>query len=205
MPTIPGVPLSAECAMRYPSAWVRRFLPLVKKGGHVLDLACGAGRHTAWMLMRGFRVTAADIDLTEMEGLRGAPGLTLEAHDLEGAPWPWGEAVFDGVVVTNYLYRPHYPAYWRSLTPGGIFIQETFSDANALLWGRPRNAVHRLTPGELIRLAPEGARIIAFEEGIDRRGFGIERIVWAKPGANVGEGDGARRLCEPETHFFNEG
>lgn len=197
MPNIPGVPPGAECAMRYPSAWVRRFLPLVKTGGHALDLACGAGRHTALMLMQGLTVTAADIDLSEVETLRGTPGLTLETHDLEGAPWPWEEGVFDAIVVTNYLHRPHYPDYWRSLAPGGIFIQETFSDANALLWGRPRNPAHRLQPGELIRLAPEGARIIAFEEGIDRRGFGIERIVWAKPGTHVGVGEGARRLCEP--------
>ena len=30
-----------------PSVWVRRFAPLVRPGGSVLDVACGAGRHAA--------------------------------------------------------------------------------------------------------------------------------------------------------------
>ena len=29
------------------SAWVKRFVPLIKAGGRVLDLACGSGRHAA--------------------------------------------------------------------------------------------------------------------------------------------------------------
>ena len=32
------------------SAWVRRFVPLIRAGGRVLDLAAGGGRHTNLLL-----------------------------------------------------------------------------------------------------------------------------------------------------------
>lgn len=36
------------------------FLPLVKKGGHLLDLGAGSGRDSKYFLQQGFRVTAMD-------------------------------------------------------------------------------------------------------------------------------------------------
>jgi ubiquinone/menaquinone biosynthesis C-methylase UbiE len=68
-----------------PSAWVRRFLPLIRQGGRVLDLAAGAGRHTRLLLDMGFSVTAVDRDIA---GLRALAGDTCEirAIDLEAGP-----------------------------------------------------------------------------------------------------------------------
>jgi len=43
-----------------PSAWVQRWSHLVPDGATVLDLACGAGRHTRWFAARGARLTALD-------------------------------------------------------------------------------------------------------------------------------------------------
>lgn len=179
-----------------PSPWVRRFLPLVPRGASVLDLACGEGRHTGLLLLKGFRVTAADIDTSWVEPLAGTPGLTIERHDLEGAPWPWAPGTFDAIVVTNYLHRPHFPHCFESLRPGGVFILETFTNENTRLWGRPRNLDHYLLAGELIELTPPGARIVAYEEGLTERNFGVERIVWRRPAAGMGPRDagGAARL-----------
>ncbi|MGH8932650.1 MAG: class I SAM-dependent methyltransferase, partial [Egibacteraceae bacterium] len=44
------------------SAWVRRFAPLIARGGTVLDVACGGGRHTRWLREREYRVVAVDVD-----------------------------------------------------------------------------------------------------------------------------------------------
>ena len=171
-----------ENCMRYPSAWVMRFADELPARARVLDLACGEGRHTGLFLMKGCRVTAVDIDLSHVEALAGTPGLTLECRDLENEPWPYGEDQFDAIVVTNYLHRPHFPHYFASLAPGGLFIMETFTEVNTRIWGRPRNQDHYLLPGELLRLAPSDVRIVAYEEGLTELDYGVERIVWMKPG-----------------------
>src|SRR6266851_1206659 len=78
------------------SAWVRRFAPLIRPGGRVLDLAAGAGRHTRLLLDMGFAVTAVDRDI---EGLRPLAGdkCEIRAIDLEtGAGWPLG-GFYDGI------------------------------------------------------------------------------------------------------------
>ena len=68
------------------SAWVLRFLPLIRPGGRVLDLAAGGGRHTRLLLECGFRVHAVDRDVAALLPLAG-PRCTVGTIDLEtGAP-----------------------------------------------------------------------------------------------------------------------
>src|SRR5437763_11788485 len=91
------------------SPWVRRFVPLIRGGGRVLDLAAGAGRHTKLLLDMGFAVTAVDRKIEALRPLAG-PNCAIRAVDLEtGAPEnplaPLGGG-FDGIVATNYLHRP---------------------------------------------------------------------------------------------------
>ena len=149
-----------------PSAWVRRFAPLIRPGGRVLDLAAGAGRHTRLLLDMGFRVTAVDRDI---EGLRPLAGdkCEIRAIDLEtGAP----ESTFvtlgggyDGIVVTNYLHRPLFAPIAGALAPDGVLIYETFAVGNERL-GRPRNPDFLLRPSELVD-AFAALTILAFEQG----------------------------------------
>ena len=87
---------------------------------------------------------------------------------------------FAGIVVTNYLHRPHFPYYWDSLMPGGVLIMETFTEANMMIWEHPRNPDHYLTEGELIRLAPADARVVAYEEGLTPADTCVARIVLMK-------------------------
>ena len=87
-----------------PSAWVRRFAPLIRGGGRVLDLAAGSARHTRLLLETGFAVCAVDRDISALLPLAGA-GCEVRQIDLEtGAPWVLGTG-YDGIVVTNYLHR----------------------------------------------------------------------------------------------------
>lgn len=74
--------------MALPSAWVLRFIDELPPHAKVLDVACGEGRHTSLCLLRGFDVTAVDVDVTHLEPLVGTPGLTLECRDLEADPGP---------------------------------------------------------------------------------------------------------------------
>jgi SAM-dependent methyltransferase len=146
-----------------PSAWVRRFLPLIRRGGKALDLAAGGGRHTRLLLDMGLRVTAVDRDVEALSALAG-PRCTISAIDLEtGEPWrPFGGG-YDAVVVTNYLHRPLFPAIRNALAAGGVLIYETFAVGNERL-GRPSNPDFLLRPGELLE-AFAGLMVVAFEQG----------------------------------------
>jgi 2-polyprenyl-3-methyl-5-hydroxy-6-metoxy-1,4-benzoquinol methylase len=65
---------------------VRRFLPLIRRGGRVLDLAAGGGRHTRLLLDMGLRVTAVDRNVEALLALAG-PHCTIRQDDLEaGGP-----------------------------------------------------------------------------------------------------------------------
>lgn len=144
------------------SGWVLRFLPAIRAGGLVLDLAAGSGRHTRLLLDRGYRVRAVDRDATALRPLAG-PRCDVREIDLEtGTPWLLG-GDYDGIVVTNYLHRPLLPAIAGALAPGGMAIYETFAQGNER-FGRPRNPAFLLHPGELLE-AFAALTILAFEQG----------------------------------------
>lgn len=145
------------------SAWVDRWANLIEARGSVLDLACGTGRHAAYLAERGHTVTAVDIDLRPSESHRDAAGILWRQADLESAPWPFAGERFQGVVVTNYLHRPLFPRILEALAPGGVLIYETFSMGQTK-YGRPRNPAHLLLPGELLEWVRGHLRVQAFED-----------------------------------------
>jgi SAM-dependent methyltransferase len=147
-----------------PSAWVTRWAPLVPAGGTVLDLACGSGRHLRWLAAQGWRVTGVDRDETAVEPLREVAEIIVADLESEGQPWPLPGRRFDGVVVTNYLWRPLLPRIAASLAPGGVLIYETFADGHQQ-FGRPSNPEFLLQRGELLR-AFASLRIVAYEDGL---------------------------------------
>ncbi|HEX3862448.1 MAG TPA: methyltransferase domain-containing protein [Stellaceae bacterium] len=156
-----------------PSAWVARFVGLIRRGGHVLDLAAGSGRHAKLFLDMGFAVTAVDRDIAGLRWLV-KHGCDVREIDLEtGAPWALGGG-YDGIVVTGYLHRPLFPALAAALAPGGVLIYETFALGNERL-RRPRNPDFLLRPGELLSVFA-ALTIIAFEQGEVSRPAVVQRI-----------------------------
>ncbi len=148
-----------------PLAWVRRFAPLLAPGSTVLDLACGAGRHSRYLLELGHQVTALDRDLASMADLAGQPGLELIAADLEQAAWPLPGRRFAGIVVTNYLWRPLWPDLLAALGPDGLLLYETFGLGQAA-FGRPRDPAFLLAPGELLERVRGSLQVLAYEHGL---------------------------------------
>jgi SAM-dependent methyltransferase len=144
-----------------PSGWVTRWAPLVRPGGTVLDVACGAGRHARWLARLGFEVSAVDRDAS----LFADPpaGVELIEADLESGPWPYPGAAFDAIVVTNYLHRPLLPTLVGSLEPGGVLVYETFARGNER-FGKPSNPDFLLAPGELLEAVRGRLRVLAYED-----------------------------------------
>jgi SAM-dependent methyltransferase len=171
---------SSASAGPAPSPWIRRFAPLIRPGGRVLDLAAGAGRHARFLREAGFSVLAADREIGGLADLAATPSCAIVAIDLEdGAPWALGGG-FDGIVVTNYLHRPLLPDLAAALAPGGILLYETFMQGNER-FGKPSNPDFLLRPGELLE-AFAALSILAFEQGLVEapKPAAIQRIAAAK-------------------------
>ncbi len=168
------------------SDWVKRWTHLLAPRTTVLDIACGNGRHMKWFTQHGHMVTGVD---------RSAPAIAVAKQfgetvlaDIENDPWPLIEGAqvrqFGCVVVTNYLWRPLFPAIVQSLAPGGVLIYETFTQGNETI-GKPSNPDFLLRPAEL--LAVFGTfHVVAFEEGfLDDPARFVQRITAVRPAAGL--------------------
>ena len=149
-----------------------RWSHLVRSAGHVLDIASGAGRHSLYFAAQGHEVTAVDRDETALAALRvrdaedapKAGTIHTVVADLENQPWPFSQS-FDAIVMTNYLWRPLWPALQSALRPGGVLIMETFALGQETI-GKPSRPAFLLAPGEALQLAGS-LRIVAFEDGFE--------------------------------------
>ena len=152
-----------------PSAWVRRWSHLVAPGGGVLDVACGYGRHARWFYERNHPVALVDLAQEAINSIASViPVNACEAvvADIENEPWPFAGRGFAAVVVTNYLWRPLFPALLGSLQPGGVLIYETFTQGNETV-GKPSRADFLLRTGELLDVC-QALRVVAFEDGFQQ-------------------------------------
>ncbi len=149
----------------FPSPWVLRHAHRWPQGARILDLACGAGRHSRWLAGQGMQVLAVDRDEGALAGLQDVPGVTVMPADLEGVEWPLEGLNFDGILVTRYLFRPRLDDLLNLLKPGGLLIYETFM-AGQEVFGKPSRPDFLLQPGELLDLAQShGLFVVAFEQG----------------------------------------
>ena len=146
------------------SPWIEKYAPLIPKEKPVLDLACGKGRHSLYLLDAGYEVTAADVETTSISAFKGREGLTILQADLEKDGWPFAANSFSGLVVVNYLWRPLFANISAALAPGGVLLYDTFMQGNEK-YGRPSNPDFLLAPGELSESFGEGMEIIDFFEG----------------------------------------
>lgn len=146
-----------------PSAWICRFAPLIPRGGAILDLACGSGRHLRLLRAMGHPVTGLDRDISPLGDLAHLRDVELIEADLEdGSSFPLAGRRFDCVIVTNYLHRPLLPCLPDLLAPGGLLLYETFAQGNER-FGRPRNPDFLLAPGELLGMVR--LQVLGYEHG----------------------------------------
>jgi len=117
-----------------PHEHVLAFVPLLKgrAAQRVLDLGCGAGRHTVYLAREGFELFAIDIAENGLEHTRTwLEREKLEAElkhgDIEQIPYP--EAFFDAVISIYVIYhktlagmRRSVAEIYRVLRPGGLAL-----------------------------------------------------------------------------------
>ncbi|HXO20556.1 MAG TPA: class I SAM-dependent methyltransferase [Thermoanaerobaculia bacterium] len=136
----------------------------------VLDLACGAGRHTAALRRRGYRTLGVDLSLTLLARMaeRGLPRVAGDMRRL-----PFAAASFDWVLnfFTSFGYfegeRENFlvlEEIARVLRPGGEFLIDLLN---------PPYALRTLTPHEVQETAAHRVEIErwydAFHQRINKR------------------------------------
>ena len=171
-------PHSTATASAQPSEWVQRFAHLLPHAARVLDLACGQGRHAAYLSQLGHHVTGID---RNAEALAQLPAQITAIHaDIEAGAWPCPGQQFDGVVVTNYLWRALWPHILGSVREGGVLIYETFGQGNEA-YGKPSRPDFLLAPGELLQVCA-GWQVVAYEHGLRTQPERVvQRIAAIKP------------------------
>ncbi len=86
----------------------------VEAGDRVLDLGCGAGRHTYEALRRGAAVVAVDLDGDLLSQVAAMSAAMIESGDVpatasatflqgDGTRLPFGDGTFDRVIVSEVL------------------------------------------------------------------------------------------------------
>jgi SAM-dependent methyltransferase len=162
-----------------PSPWVQRWSHLIAPEGHVLDLACGHGRHMRYLQALGFQCLGVDRDASALQTAQSF-GDVMQA-DLENEAWPLDRHQFDAVVVTNYLWRALWPKLLQSLKPAGVLIYETFAIGNERV-GKPSNPDFLLKQGELLSHC-QGMKVVAYEDGfLNQPPRFVQRIVAIQTG-----------------------
>jgi SAM-dependent methyltransferase len=157
-PLPPQLPHSSSA----PSEWITRFAHLLPPQAQVLDIACGSGRHAAYLAQCGHRVTGVDRN-TEALALLPASVKAVTA-DIENSPWPLPGQQFDAVIVTHYLWRALWPQILASVRAGGVLLYETFGQGNER-YGKPSRPDFLLAPGELLQVCA-GWHVVAYEHGV---------------------------------------
>lgn len=136
------------------------------------------GRHTRYFSETNHALTSVDKSQEATQSIADIAE-TITA-DIENGPWPLTGRSFDGVVITNYLWRPLWPQILASVKPGGVLLYETFGQGNEA-YGKPSRPDFLLLPGELLQVCA-GWVIVAYEHGVLRQPDRVvQRIAAIKP------------------------
>lgn len=117
------------------------FLPLIPKGGHILDAGCGSGRDALHFHRQGFAVSAFDGAPAIAELARNKTGLAVECRKFSDIT---EAAVYDGIWACAsllHLSEDQLPGaikrLWRALRPGGsLYISFKVGDGERNHQGR---------------------------------------------------------------------
>ncbi len=134
---------------------------------HALDIACGLGRNSAYLLKHGFNVTAVDISDVALSAFRKAYGdssqLSIVAHDLDQG-LPELDRQFDVILKIRFLSEPLLRTLRKHLKPKGLLIVEVLMQTEENQTAGPKASRFRIAPGGL-REALAELNILHYHEG----------------------------------------
>jgi len=125
-------------------------------GRNVIDLACGAGRDSVYMAMRGWTVNSVDYKQDALDraiNLAAINSVELSPIqiDLEDKSDPFDAESADLIMVMRYLHRPLFSVIDGLIKPGGAIFYSTFM-IGCEQFGSPKNPNYLLRDGELAEI-----------------------------------------------------
>lgn len=148
--------------------WPRlvRAAALLESRGRALDLGCGAGRDTRYLLEQGFEVTAVDREAASLAALADLPVDRLHLvqsafEDFAFERYDLINAHFALPFTNKELFPMVFARLKASLNPGGIFVGQFFGVNDT--WNTPDSSMTFFTR-EQAQKQLEGLDIAEFEE-----------------------------------------
>jgi SAM-dependent methyltransferase len=156
-------------ATRGQPAWGRlmKAASMFEAPGDALDMGAGAGRDTAYLVERGWHVTAVDSSPAAIEILRSiAPGdrvraVLSEAQDFAPATYDLVNAQFSLPFIPPPEFAPTVERLQGAVRPGGVMAVTFFGPHDE--WNSPGNAMTFTTQDEAAGLF-EGWEVVELTE-----------------------------------------
>jgi len=177
--------------------FLSRNLSSLKKGGKVLDLGCGTGRHLLYLAKRGYLVTGTDISVSGLDladaHLRknGINGVTLIHGDMRKLPF--ADKTFDSVVSCWTLHHSILKDFGKTLREinrvlknRGILMANVQSTSH--FWYGEREELEPNTfrgEGEEYDVPHHYFSMEELAGGLEKAGFSIEKMRHTKRMTNT--------------------
>lgn len=149
------------------------------KEGSVLDLACGDGRNTLFLLEKGFNVTAVDFSgeaLKRLEAFAERKSLAVHTKHIDLSETGSLEklGVFDNILINHYrLTKIQLNALGKHLRPGGMLFVSGFGEKHTV--DDKIRAEDLIRPRDFEDIQQWMDRIV-FDEKRDTRGYFVTYI-----------------------------
>lgn len=131
--------------------------------GKALDIACGIGRNSHFMVDNGFEVDAVDISDYALSQVKDDPKINKIETDLD--TYNITPNSYDLIANINFLSRRLHPQIKDALKEGGVVVYETFIVAHGD-FKNPSNPEFLLRKNELLH-SFIGLDVIYYEERDD--------------------------------------
>jgi SAM-dependent methyltransferase len=149
-----------------PSAGLVKAVSLLGHTGEALDLGCGAGRDTRYLLSKGFEVTAVDREATAIAALADLPTnrlclLQSAFEEFRFVQYDLVNAHFALPFLKKEAFFTVFARLKGSLKPGGLFVGQFFGVHDT--WNVSTNDMTFFTCEQALAEL-DGLKIVAFEE-----------------------------------------
>ena len=162
----------ADTMPHEPIKFIREYAHLAN-GTQALDIACGNGRHSKYLVSLGYAVDALDISSVAISSLRDVEG--VEAVEVDFDTHVLDKNKYDLVVCTYFLERRLFPQMIESLKPHGIVLMETFVQ-HANNGRKATNPTFRLKEGELKAYFEKECELLYIQEWWDKDYQGFDTL-----------------------------